>query len=279
MNFIRKTLAQQITTIATDDVVAGTPIPAGGKLNQVHMQMDVIEPAGNALGINQAVMYGVAGYVVPTPDPDTSLTYQDAWDEIVPKAEAHGTDLDIDTGTADTDPEFEPGFYKPSQFYDMMGLAPRRFFQRRKLLTYAEMGPTVGSAAIDTWNAADHFTTRMHPRIHAGMPSFGMIGFSSPDLLTTSATIWTTPASEAEWAVIQYLDLFLENAFMDSIGFGGGASPFLNSQQIIEDLIAPHLLEETAAAFKPIAWVTFTKCAWNISVPGRPNLDRTLTAG
>ncbi|HIA04623.1 MAG TPA: hypothetical protein EYN66_22455, partial [Myxococcales bacterium] len=162
LNYIARKLSMVQVAANSDEVVTAFDIPAGGSLNQIHLRMSIVGNTGEVLSTSKAVMYGISGYMLPVPDPDASLSYETAWDQLVPKDQPYATDLDLDTAAADTSPEFEPGEIDTNAIFNMVGLGPREFFRRRRLLTFADLGPIVGAAAIDTWNPGETFRTTIN---------------------------------------------------------------------------------------------------------------------
>ena len=261
-----------------DRVVAAYPLPIGGTLNSVHLQMDLMAAAGEALSVSKMVIYGVSAYVVPVADPDANLSFDGAWDSLVPKDEQHGQELDLDTVGSDTTAEFELGEIDLANLFDMVGLAPRQIFRRRKFLSVAQ-GTFIGGTAVDTWFAADYFATQIKRPVRVSMPSYILVGVSSPDLTRTGA-IWTGP-NEDEWAMLQYLDLFIEQMFMASLGLieAGAETPYEEAETFISELLEDTVYEATADAFHPTTWTAFCKSTFDITVPGRPQLKVLSSEG
>lgn len=280
LKLVGRKMSQVICVAATDRVVGAYPLPQGGVLSQIDLGMKLVGPVGEALAITKAVMYGVDIYIVPVIDPDATLTYELAWDRFVPKDEVAGTNIDIDTTAADVSPVFEQGGIDINAVFNMTGLAPRRIFRRRKLVGFGDGVPTVGAAAADTWNPSDVFQTVIKQRVRVNQPSYVLIGLSSPALTVTSTSIWVPPTGEQEWAMLQYMQTFLERAFIGSLGFveTGAETPYVETELYIERMLEDVIFEETADAFHPINWVAHTQSTFQISVPGELQQRGVLTS-
>lgn len=281
LNLVSRRMRQLSVAAGTDAVMAAVPIPQGGSINQIHLDMRMMTPAAGALSILKVVMYGIDIYVVPQPDPDTVLDYNSAWDRFVPKDSNIGGDLTLDTTATDGSPTHEPGQIAVEQLFDMIGLAPKRLFKRRRMISFADIGPVVGGGAIlDTYNPAEAFQTVINQGARVNQPSYCMIGFSSPDLIETTTTIWTPPDGEHEWAILQYMEKFMEDAFIKALELieAGAESPYEEVEIFIEELLEHPMIESVADSYHPTAWTVFCNATFNISVPGRLPTGRTLTS-
>lgn len=275
---IGRRLTHDRIPIASDRVVAAFPIPRGGRLNNIHLAMDMVALDAQSLSADQMVAYGVSVYVVPIPDPDASLAYDTAWDQLIPKDNALGDLVDLDTANASTNAAFEPGSFNIAGVFDMVGLMPKKIFQRRKYLSYASGFGAIGGAALDNWHPADSFSTKISRRVNCSMYSYVLVGVSSPDMTVTS-TGFPDPPNEAEWAMIQYIDIFIEQMFIASLNLQetGAESPYEEAETFITELLEDTIAEDTADAFHPLIWNCFARATFDITVPGRQQL-KVLTS-
>lgn len=275
-------MSQRLISAGTDEVVGAMPVPQGGIVEQIDLSVKMLSPAGVALGMEKVVLYGMDVYVMPQPDPDSVLAYDTAWDRFVPKEDPLTVDLNLDTtgGDSSTTVVFGGGI-DINALYDMTGLAPRRIFRRRRMLSFADIGSVVGSQAVDTWTPSEAFTATIKSRVRVSQPSYVLIGVSSPSLALTSTTVWTPPVAESEWAILQYMEKFLEDAFVASLGMTetGAEEPYDTAQAYIGRLLEDVIFEETTDAFHPQVWNVFTASTYQLSVPGRIDMGRrTLTS-
>lgn len=280
LNIIGRKLSQITVPIGEDEVISAYPIPQNGRLNQVNLDIRLIGGVGVALGMEKVVLYGIDGYVVPVTDPDATLPYDTAWDRFVPKDDAVGVSLNLDTLVPDTSPVYEEGHVDINAMFDMVGLAPREIFRRRRMLSFADMGPTVGSQAVDTWTPGESFQTVVKQRVRVNQPSYVLFGLSSPALTATSTSIWVPPVGAQQWAILQYMEKFLEDAFIQSLEMveTGAETPYVESESYIQRMLEDIIFETTADAFHPQQWNVFTASTFNVTVPGRLSVGRTLTS-
>jgi len=278
LKFVGRKMSQVVVAANTDKVVGAHPLPQGGSIDQIDIIMKCTSPSGAALPMGKVVMYGVDVYVVPQPDPDSSITYDQAWNRFVPKDDAPGTILNLDTTVADATPVMVQGQLDINAMFNMTGLAPKRIFRRRRMLSFADLGPTVGSQAVDTWTPAEAWNSTINRRVRVNQPSYVLIGFSSPPLTQTSVNIWVPPVGTSEWAILQYMEKFLEDAFVSSLAMidAGAESPYDTAEEYIQRLLEDIILEETTDAFHPQSWTVHTQSTFQVTVPGRLNLGRKV---
>lgn len=263
-------MSQVAVSAGTDQVFTSYPLPAGGRLNGVHLRCHVLSPEG--LEFLQVCMYGMAGFVVPVPDPDGATVLNTLWDQLIPKDvdETSGV-VDLDTGATDVTPEFEMGEPDWSGVFNLTSLAPQQIFKRRKMLSVLNgmVNYEVVAAAADLWVAGDQFNTHLKRNVTVDMPSMVLFGISSPSLDDTNQTALVIP-TEIQWTLLQYLEITLENAFMSLIGLveSGAETPFVDSAQFIASLIEDDVFEGTTGAFLATTWTVFTQATFDISVPG-----------
>lgn len=270
MRLFGRRYSQMDVSAGSDGVLIGYPIPSGGVLNNVHLNVHVIGPEG--VPFQSAVMYGVSAFVVMLPDPDTEVTYDTVWDNLIPKDVAASSGVfDLDPDTLDGTAEFEMGELDFSGIFDMTTLAPREIFQRRKMLTIAGGQASYLSidSAADSWTPADRFATKISRSVRVAAPSAFMLGFSSPGMNVTTATVSKTP-KETEWAWLQYLEMGLEQAFIHLLGLveAGAETPWVEAGTFIASLLEEAAFENVAASFHPATFRVFTTATIDLSVPG-----------
>lgn len=273
---IGRRLGQVLVGAGLDSVFAAYPIPKDGILNNLFLEVSVMMPASETLSTDQMVAYGVSAFVVPLPDPAAGLTYDAAWDQLIPKDEGQLANLLPGTAAADSTAEFEPGEIDLNNLFDMVGLAPRQIFQRRKYLTVND-AIVLGGTPIDTYYVADHFTTQIRQTVRCNTMSYVLVGLSSPDM-TRTGTIWDPPTND-EWAILQYLDIFIEQMFIASLGQGAGESMHDEAEIFITELLEDNIFETTADAFHAQTWRGFCRSTFDVSVPGRPQLKVLTSEG
>ena len=276
MQVIGRRMSQRVIGAGTDQVIVGFPLPAGGRLNSVHLDVRVVGPEDTP--VLNVGFYGFSGFVVPILDPDQVLSHNLIWDQQIPKdVEISAGAFDLDTGATDTTPEFEIGTPDLSAVVKLASNAPHEIFRRRKMVS-CHSSPTFIAGTPDTYLPIDSFLTDVRPRVQVETPSMVLFGLSAPDTLSTTNTAENTPA-ETEWVLLQYLEVALEQMIMSLIGLteAGAESPYEESQAFIARLIEADPFETTAGAFGAFAWNLFTMATFDISVDGRMGVG-TLTS-
>lgn len=267
--FARKQAIRSVAAGA-DDVLVACPIPPGGRFNGVHLDCRFVGTEGQAY--TSGTMYGMSGYIIPLPDPDTQIEWDTLWDAYVPKDVASSAGVyDLDSGTGDTSPEFAVGEADYSGIFEASPNAPIEIFRRRKLVTLVDspIGYEVVSAGNDLYTPTDRFATKIERNIRVARHSMAMIAVSSPDY-TSTGTVPSTP-TETQWAMLQYLEMFLEHAFINWMGLveAGAETPYEESAAFLADLLESAVLDEGVGAMQAIAWQVFMRATFDISVPGR----------
>lgn len=273
----RHELSQIRMSAAADKVMGHIQMPPECTLNNVFGNIHCL--VDGVVTVIQGVMYGVDGFVLPDQDPGAIDLINDIWDFQVTKDDDFSGGMDLDAFDTDANPVFEPG--EPN-IANLMGLdvfnsQENRFFKRRKLITFASdpRGFEVAGPP-DTYIPADVFKVRATPRIEAKVPSYAMLGFSSPAQDDVSPTSPSSLGSEAAWMQIKYLDMVLEQAFVELVGLTetGAETPWEEAADLLETLLEPTVIEETAGSFTAVAWVVFSQLTWQMSVPGHRSISQ-----
>lgn len=251
----------------TDKVFAAIAIPRGGVFHG--MNFDVHISNTEKLAIN-VVMYAITGYAVPILDPDAAALYDAIWDAQVPKAVAGGNAaLDLDTGTASTIPEYEPGLVNWAGVFDMES-GPQLLYRKRKIMTIASAGK--GPAATGTmthWLPTDRVNMSVSGGQRVKVPTAIMFAMSSPVLDETTSTALTSP-TEKEWVMLQYLEDTAIDALKFLIGLveTGAESPYEEAAAFLDKTLMPDPFEQDAGMFVTGTWKVAASGSFTSSVPG-----------
>ncbi len=268
---------QVLSTIGQDIVCAAFDLPAGSVLKKISCTMDIV---GTLLAHERedAVGYAAAAYLVGLRDPDTAVPYDTIWDRFVPKYTRTEV-IDLDTGSADATPFWEPGEASFEEVFDM-GNMPRRLWMRRKTMTFADPGSAglkfrpAETPFEPQWFASDIAHFRLNKPIRVSRPSVVMIGFASPnyDATTTSRA----HLLEAEWGQIQYVESTLERALVNQLVVqeAGAETPWEESSLLLRKHLAPDIFEMTTNAFLNEAYRIFGHLEFEHTVPGTLDFDR-----
>ncbi len=263
----------------SDRVVSDYPIPSGGKLNNIWIEQHVIGPDETDTADMQ--IYACTGYVLPVLDPDTPDSIDDLWDLQIPKDVEMGNDvIDIDTAGPDTSPDYEVGEIDFTEVFEFQSNISK-IFNRVKRISVATnpMGYVQKDAAADLFKPTDFWKSHIKKNVRVNQPSMALIGFSSPWLGDTTATVPNSP-SEKDWFMLQYLEQTVENMLMYVGGIttaSGTQEPYFEASTLIADLLKRDYYEETGGSFNPVTFSVFTFTTFDITVPGRMALG-TLAA-
>lgn len=274
--FMRRFSKRVLDGTEKDKVVAWAPIPAGGTLK--HMWIN-IHAVGPAMSILFAAPYMLAGYVIPVADANGLGDDPDEYfDKMVPKDIAVGTDIiDIDsTGAGDNDPVLDWLTVQANKLFGggLAGIQPI-FAPQMGFTSFAEVGKGFIDAAPDTYYPTwmKRFQTRKD--IHARDNSVALVAVGQPSAteadFTSQSGEWA-PDEDHEWIFLQYIaDTMIDAAkravAVDSADTGGTTQ--FNDEQL--DVIFRALEQvhvEGGTGFAAVNWTTFTTTTFAIEVPG-----------
>lgn len=271
MRFFRHSLGQVVAAAGADIVVGGVLLPSESVLNNVWGDVHAVSLI--SMDFDRAVLYGCSGYVLPVEDPNATNAFDTIWDTMVPKdTDFAAGALDLDAESANTSPEFEPGEPNINRLMDLqVNDQDLRWFHRRKMLSFATR-PT-GFDSGDTPKSfipADNFRVRSRKNIEADYHSAALLGFSSPGMDDVTTTSWVSAADSVHWMQLKYLDVTLEQAFMQLAGLveTGAETPWEEAAALLEDLLEPTVVEITAGDFTAPSWNVFAALTFDVTVPG-----------
>lgn len=258
--------SQIVVPTSTDRAMFGLSLPSDTVINRIRADVHVMGTSTEAFTL--AHWYGVEGWILPILDPEDASSIDVLWNQLVPKDTDVQT-LDLDTGTQDTAPFFEPGEADWSQLLDV-GLRPQRIYQRLRMMTYAnsQKPHTVADAA--TYIPADVFRIELNRRVVVRQPSILIFAFASPTGDDTTATV-PTALTEIQWSQVKYFEHVLERAQMDLLGLTetGAESPWEEATDLIQTHLEPDVFEETAGFWNNKTYNVATDAIIDHSVVGR----------
>lgn len=290
MRLLSKQWTQRSIPVNNDEVVAWVPLPSGAKCNGLWLESHIITDRETEAG---GFIYGMSGQIVRKEDPDEQQTYDQEWDVAVAK-DFYGAETSTgmfashDQGelSVDTSPEFEPGHLDVEGLFggkDLRG--SKEFFSRKKFLTLANSGKNY-KATDDTFGADTvRYTDLVHTKVRFGFGGrvegvhTAMVGFSNPDVLNTTSTVPQTP-SDQDWMILSFIDEFLDEMLVYALGLSGGnnVDPYQEISYFIARLLEGDVIEESSGAWGQTNYRVFTKATWDITLPGRANMN-VLTSG
>lgn len=269
MKLFGRRMSQRLVAVTTDQVVSEFPLPKGCTLNDIWMRMSLV--GAEDASILTAQPYGIAGFVIPVPDPDTPVGLELFWDRLVPKDQALAAGVfDIDTLGSDSDSEYELGQPEWTAVFGNVGNRPLEIFRRRRLITFpdAPLGHLAGTP--DTYVPTDLFSTHIKKDVTAGEHSHILFGVSSPATTTTTSTLGST-LTDIEQYIMTFLEIALEDAYKHLLGLveAGAETPYVESATFLAELLEAPPHEITAGAFVPATWNVFSQFTYGVTVPGR----------
>lgn len=275
----RHVLTQVQVAAASDRVIAHLQMPSETIMVSCQGQCHCVTSSPNSTAF--AVLYGVDGFVLPDPQPGTIDSIDDVWDIQVTKDDDFSGGIDIDALGSDAQPVFEPGEPNISDVMDL-GVVDddNRFFKRRKMVSFATSPSGFVDGTPDSFIPTDQFNISVNKQIQADYQSYAMLGFSAPAFDDVLATVPNTLGTEAAWAQIKYINVVLEQAWMDILGLteAGAETPWEDAADLLEDLLEPNIHEETAGSFTGQTWVVFTAVTFQLWVPGSRAISQ-ITGG
>lgn len=285
VTYRKETYSARFITQATDAVIAWAEIPQNSK--QVHASGEVHVVQGNAERGEQdeAYIYSCEGWVIPVEDPDTAQNIDTLWDTMLSKSGEFTSIVDIDTGTAQTNPRYAPG---EGDITGLLGLNivedSNQWFQRDKMLSYAnsprsfvQQTPTTD----DSFTATDIFEYNTAKNIEADGYSMSLLGFGVPPMSDNASSI-SSPAGEAAWWSIMFLEETLRVAAIDILGLveTGAETPFEDMAAFMGAVLTPDALIPVGvnADLDGTDFHVFTKAQFMIQVPGTLDFGRVISA-
>ncbi len=266
--------------VGTDTVIAGWPIPPGGRLVNVKGNINMKQNVVNAL---EAVLhYGVSGYVVPVLDPDAAADLDAIWDTLIPKDETEADDaLDFDTGTADPTPEVEPGEPNINAVLGIDAVDIVEVFKRRKWITASNSPVGIHLDTTMKYTPMDNFSVNVSRQVSVARPSMLLFGMSMP-VTTTTQTAQRTAPTKQEWGMMIYLESTLEDMMklLISLPEAGAESPYEEAAAMLADLLEPTVIEDTARAGDFVGATMDFECFLTAQVDfAKPRSLSNLSAG
>lgn len=279
MRYFRHTLQGNVIPANTDESIGHAVVPSEGSLNGVSGKV-VCQGSGQN-SVHVVSLYACDGWMIPVEDPDTVDLIDDIWDRFVEKDFAiTAGSFDIDTSGTDTISFDEPGHGNADRLAGIAALQQsQRWFRRRKMVSFPEHPRGFIDAAPDSYIPSDVFQVRSNKRYKVDKMSVAVMGFGSPQMNTVTTSHDSSP-TENEWIQIKYAELVLEQAWMSLAGLteAGAETPYEEAVATIADMLEPTVIEDTAGMFHNHTWDVFAQLTWDLSVPGRRDFSKALTA-
>lgn len=263
----RKSLTQ--VAGGSDTVLAGCPVPPGGRLTQAHINISAV--LLQALAIEEVVEYGVAGYLLPVLDPDSATGFNTIWDTLVPKDDVAADDtIDLDTGTSDTTPFAELGEVNMNAVLGIDGVDSVEFFRNDGFISYASNPQGFHKDTTLFYLPAVSIRATAKRGYATEQPAVALLGFASPVLGQTQVGSHSAP-SKSSWGMMMFLESTITDMMklLFSLPEAGAESPYEEASAFITDLLEPVMTEETnrATDWLSTSWDVNTKVTFQVFMP------------
>lgn len=247
------------TVAANEDKVMGAwPMPPGSRLVNVKGHIDFGPQA--PIAFDAVLASAITAFVLPVVDPDAAADVDSIWDKQVPKDEAEADDaIDLDTGTADPTPEWEPGV---PDLVSIIGLdqAPE-WFGRETWMTINTHPTNIHKDTTEKYWPGQVVNIDAQPRIGTQLYSIAMIAFSSPVATVVVATARNAPTKQ-QWGMLMFLETSIENMMQSLFSF-----PEAGQEQLYEDMSTyMGALTEPAVEVESTRANDFTPLTFNVNV-------------
>lgn len=259
----------------TDSVLMDCPVPAECTQHNVWGELHVVNQEADPADWDEASLYALEGWVIPVPDPDTALDLQTLWDRFVPKdADVASGAFDLDPATAVVGSFYELGEPNLDALMDMSNLrSEHQWYSMKKMLSWANNRVGLVAGTPDTSIVADVHKVRSRKSIHAEYMSWSLLAMASPTAGDVDASR-STYASEALWMQTKYMDVVLEQAWMELVGLTetGAETPWTDAALAVQDLVEPEPVFVTGAntaQFSPRSYHAYCHSTFELEVPGR----------
>lgn len=259
-----------------DLVMADCPLPEGCSQLQVWGELHVVSTEADPLEWDVATIYGTEGRVVDVPDPDTNLDLQSLWDQRVPKDDeiTGAAAFDLDPNTINAGPFLEAGEILVDGLLGLSDLQPNNlWWTHRKMLSFANNRVGIIAGTPDTSIIADVLKVHSTKRIMAQDMCWSLFAVAEPSFGDVDAAI-STFGSEAAWMQIKYMDVILEQAWMEILGLteAGAETPWEDAALAIQAFVEPEpvfVLAANTANFDDVALHAWMQATFQVEVPGR----------
>lgn len=276
MLVLRKQLVGVVVTSGQDKVFAWAPIPEGGKLLSVQGELH-INGTTEEKNIEELFGYGVSGELVQVQDPDASDTLDVLWDHVVTKpgdaSLASATPgLDWDWDTSDVAPDVEPGETDINQLLNT--LQPTKVIMEPHLEVLSWAKGRNGTykqvdSVSDQWVPTDYKTFRSRRKVVAeNGPAYALLAFSSPAF--DSEELASDIVNDVkEWTMLGNLRAILKDMWKMQMGGSeaGAIEPYASASTLIENLVAPDIVQPSTAMVKTTTWNCFAVTTWLLDLP------------
>lgn len=237
---------------SSDRVVAGVAVPRGARVTQVSGFIDVMPVS--RMNLTDILPFSLRGFMVPVHDFDTQITYDQIWDNLVPKDDAATDTIEADEAAGDTTAIDTPGLPDLETIMGIHGTKLISVFKRQETFSYAGHPRFMHNDEITPFTdrfywPAKRFPIKMNRGYSAVEPSLFLLAVSNPVTTATVTTLHSSPTI-TEWSRMAVLEYTLHQMMINFIGAheSGAESPYVEAQALIVKLMEPAVIEETNRA-------------------------------
>lgn len=284
----RKTVIAGLLAAGADVVCAWAPIIPGGTLLEVTGELHMIGPAA-ATGVTDTdsfSAFGFGGELVPDVDPENSIDFNALWDNMVSKPVemnivGNAGEMDWDWDTGDATPQVEIGEIRLNQLTGLDDPTKQIFPPRYEFTSFAkgrQGGFQAGTPGF--YQPTMYKTFRSRRKLMADkLPHYALLAVSSPDM-DQEQTTKTTLSGEAPWQMLMHLKDAMSDMWKmqtATLTESGAESPYDDVSLVIEDLIAPEMIQPATDLIIPTAWSFLCTANFRMEFPDS-STPRTLKA-
>ncbi len=251
-----------------DGVMAAFALPSDTVVHSVRGYVNV--EGVTLLTAQEIAMCAVEAHVLPVLDPDGASIPDTVWDTLVMK-DSPLTTLDLDTGSVDASPVFEPGETQFARVLDV-GLQPKRLMHQHRMFSLGN-GSLFQNQDNQTpfaveWIPGGRFNVNIGG-FRVSQPSYVMVGVAAPTMDRTTTTI-PGVAVENDWPRLKYLELVLEQALISLMGLveAGAETPWEEATTLLKRHLDPEVFESDGDQFQAATYSCFGEIQCDMSVPG-----------
>ncbi len=258
------------TSGGADQVMWGISLPSDTVVHDIRCKVKGLSQL-RTLGRNEAHMLAYEVWILPVLDPDAANSYDDLFDNLVPKDTDVQT-LDLDTAAFDTTPFYEPGEADWTSLMDV-GLRPERLYHRHEIKTMNANAAFIyqdNQTPFDIqWVGGERFQVHIKRRLRVRQPSVLVMACATPSFDDTTAVVQGN-LLEAEWPQIKYVGHVLERALLHLLGVTevGAETPWEEATALLQKHLDPDVYEELGGSFTSVTYDLFSEVMIDHSVVG-----------
>ncbi len=245
LNQVRKGLYQ--VDAAKDRVVAGVAVPRGARVTQVQGHIDIMPSI--RMAIDNVANYSLRGFMVPVHDFDTTIAYDNIWDNLVPKDDAATDTVDVDEAAGDITAIDSPGLPDLDTIMGIHGTKLLSVYKKKVEMSYASNPQFPHLDTTNFYWPSNRHVIRLNRGYSAVEPSLFLLAVSNPASTGTVTQLDSSPTI-TEWARMSVLEYTLQQMMMNFIGAveAGAETPYVEAQALIVKLMEPSVIEESTVA-------------------------------